>query len=236
MSDALLDDEGAREELAHEMRRITSVSTGRPLSDDTLRDAAAVLRQVADRFESEAPQLKRPRRQPSVAYAPRDFFPTSPVIGRSNPVAPPAEVWTVEGENGVSEIRGKVTFGYQYEGPPTCVHGGVIAELFDEMLGTSTIVSEHPGMTGTLTVRYRNPTPLLTELTFEARCTGTERRKIFAWGGLYHQDVLVAEAEGIFISVQPGQMLNIVTTNAADSSSPVVDAEFIELVAEATKE
>ncbi len=231
-----MDDEGPREHLAAEIRRITSVATGRPLSDATLAEATEALRQIADRFEAEAPQLKRPRRQPSVAYAPRDFFPTSPVIGRSNPVAPPAEVWMVDGENGVPEIRGKVTFGYAYEGPPTCVHGGVIAELFDEMLGASTIVSNNPGMTGTLTVRYRNPTPLLTELTFEARCTGTERRKIFAWGGLYHEDVLVAEAEGIFISVLPGQMLDIVTTNAADASSPVVDDEFIGLVAEAAKE
>ena len=126
--------------MAREMRRITSVATGRPLSDETLRQATEALRALADRFEAEAPQLKRPRRQPSVAYAPRDFFPTSPVIGRSNPVSPPAEVWTVEGENGELEIRGRVTFDYQYEGPPTCVHGGVIAELFDEMLGASSIV------------------------------------------------------------------------------------------------
>jgi len=212
------------------------VATGRPLSDDTLSAATEVLRQIAERFEAEAPQLKRPRRQPSVAYAPRDFFPTSPVIGRSNPIAPPAEVWTVNGEDGVPEIRGRVTFDYQYEGPPTCVHGGVIAELFDEMLGAASIVSNNPGMTGTLTIRYRTTTPLLTELEFEARCTGRERRKIFAWGGLYHHGVLLAEADGIFISVQPGQMLDIVTTNAADASSPVVDAEFIELIAEAPKE
>ena len=37
-------------------------------------------------------------------------------------------------------MRGRVTYGYAYEGPPTCVHGGVIAELFDELLGMSNIL------------------------------------------------------------------------------------------------
>ncbi len=48
-----------------------------------------------------------------------------------------------------------------YEGPPTCVHGGVIAELFDELLGISNILAGPGAMTGTLTIRYRRPTPLL---------------------------------------------------------------------------
>ena len=45
-----------------------------------------------------------------------------------------------------------------------CVHGGVIAELFDEVLGAANIVADHGAMTGTLTVRYRKPTPLLADL------------------------------------------------------------------------
>ena len=142
----------------------------------------------------------------------------------------------MEGENGVPELRGRVTFDYPYEGPPTCVHGGVIAELFDEMLGAANIIAEHAGMTGTLTIRYRKPAPLLTPLEFEARCTGTERRKMFTWGGLYHDGELLAEAEGIFIMMQPGRMLDIVTENAREASAPVVDTDFIELVAENSKD
>ena len=92
-----------------------------------------------------------------------------------------------------------MTFGYAYEGPPTCAHGGVIAELFDELLGSSAIIMNQAGMTGTLKVIYRQPTPLMVELDLVARLTGREGRKIFAWGGIYHQGVLTAEAEGIFI-------------------------------------
>jgi hypothetical protein len=87
-------------------------------------------------------------------------------------------------------------------------------------------------MTGTLTVRYRKPTPLLAPLDIVARHTGTEGRKIFTWGGLYHDGELTAEAEGIFIEVKPGRMLDIATTNARESSSPVLDPEFARLIAE----
>ena len=40
----------------------------------------------------------------------------------------------------------------------------MIAETFDEMLGAANIVAGNPGMTGTLTIRYRKPTPLRTDL------------------------------------------------------------------------
>jgi hypothetical protein len=226
----------ALEQLANAIRRISAVAIGRPLSDQSLSEAAYHLGEVADRLEGEAPNTKRPRNQPRATDDPRDIFPTSPVIGRANPIAPPAELWTVEGGDGQPELRGQVMFNYQYEGPPTCVHGGVIAELFDEMLGAANIVANHAGMTGTLTIRYRRPTPLLAPLDLVARCTGTERRKVFAWGGIYHAGELTAEAEGIFIGMQPGRMLDIVTNNARDATAPVVDAGFIELVAENVKD
>jgi acyl-coenzyme A thioesterase PaaI-like protein len=224
--------DAALETLAAAIRRISAVAVGRPIADDVLADAADVLAGVADNLEAKAENAKRPRRQPSASIEPHDLFPTSPVIGPANPIAPPAEVWSVEGEDGQREIRGRVIFDYQYEGPPTCVHGGVIAELFDELLGAANIIANNAGMTGTLTIRYRKTTPLLAPLDLVARCTGTERRKVFAWGGIYHDGELTAEAEGIFISMQPGRMLDIVTKNAAEASSPVIDPDFIDLVAE----
>ena len=61
-------------------------------------------------------------------------------------------------------IKGTVTFGSAYEGPPGHVHGGYVAAAFDELLGMTQSLGGMPGMTGTLTVRYRRPTPLRTEL------------------------------------------------------------------------
>jgi acyl-coenzyme A thioesterase PaaI-like protein len=222
----------ALEQLAAEIRRISAVAVGRPISDHALREATGALGQVADALESQAENRKRPRGQPHPGIDPSEMFPCSPVIGLANPVAPPACVWAVEGEGGQREIRGRVTFDYPYEGPPTCVHGGVIAELFDELLGAASIIADRAGMTGTLTVRYRRPTPLLVPLELVARCTGSEGRKAFAWAAIYHDGELTAEAEGIFIAMQPGRMLDIVTANAHEATSPVLDAAFIELIAE----
>jgi acyl-coenzyme A thioesterase PaaI-like protein len=157
------------------------------------------------------------------------------MIGFANPISPPVEVWAVQGQNGQREIRGRVTFDYPFEGPPTCVHGGVIAELFDELLGLSNILAGKGAMTGTLTIRYRRPTPLLAPLEVAARHTGQEGRKVFAWGGLYHEGELTAEAEGVFILVEFGRMLDIVSGNAHGAHSaegPLVDADWQRMMVE----
>jgi acyl-coenzyme A thioesterase PaaI-like protein len=220
----------ALERLAGAIRRISGVAVGRPIADDTLHTAAATLESVAADLEAVAEDRKRPRQQPTPDTDPRDLFPTSPVIGRANPIAPPAQIWAIQMEDGSREINGQVTFDYPYEGPPTCVHGGIIAELFDELLGCANIINNRAGMTGTLTIKYRKPTPLLTPLDLVARATGSERRKSFAWAGIYHEGELTAEADGIFIMMQAGRMLDIVTANAAEATAPVVDAEFVDLI------
>ena len=124
------------------------------------------------------------------------FFDHSPLIGRANPLSPPITL-TLDGD----VVVGTVTFGSAYEGPPGCVHGGYVAAAFDEVLGSAQTFSGAPGMTGTLTVRYRNPTPLSAPLRIEGRFDRQERRKVFTTGRMYAGDVLTAEAEGIFISI-----------------------------------
>jgi acyl-coenzyme A thioesterase PaaI-like protein len=153
-------------------------------------------------------------------------------MGIINPVAPPVRLRVVDGvDGGYREIRAEVNFGYPYEGPPTCVHGGVIAEAFDEVLGAANMVAGNPAMTGTLTVRYRRPTPLLAPLELAARHTGKEGRKVYAWGGIYHQGELTAEADGVFIEVPPNRMLDIVTGNAHNSEAPLVDPDWQRVMA-----
>ena len=81
------------------------------------------------------------------------------------------------------------------------MHGGFVAAALDELLGMAQSLSGKAGMTGTLTVRYRKPTPLHTDLTLTARVEKVEGRKIFTSGEVRAGDMLCAEAEGIFISV-----------------------------------
>lgn len=70
-------------------------------------------------------------------------------------------------------------------------------------------------MTGTLTIRYESPTPLYTELRYEGRLVGVERRKIFVEGTCYAGDRLTATAKGIFISIRPGQFLDLLSEREA---------------------
>src|SRR5438270_4830358 len=136
--------------------------------------------------------------EPANAPAPNEFFEHSPMSGQANPVAPPATMWVEDGE-----VHGRATFSGAYEGPPGCVHGGYVAALFDEILGMANSMGGKPGMTGTLTVRYRSPTPLRTELRLVARLDRNEGRKNFCSSELYAGDVLCAESDGIFVSVGP---------------------------------
>ena len=126
------------------------------------------------------------------------------MLGRANPLAPPIDLW-LEGDRMV----GTATFGAAYEGPPGCVHGGYVAAAFDEVLGSTQSLSGSPGMTGRLTVHYRSPTPLETELRFVGWLERVEGRKIFTLGELWAGDRLCAEAEGLFISIQPGKFADL---------------------------
>jgi acyl-coenzyme A thioesterase PaaI-like protein len=125
-------------------------------------------------------------------------FDNSPLMGRSNPLAPPMHLHFTD--NGAA---GTVTFGSAYEGPPGHVHGGYVAAAFDELLGMAQSVSGRMGMTGRLTVHYRKPTPLRTELRLESTVDSVNGRKIVCTGRLFAGDDLCAEAEGLFIAIDP---------------------------------
>jgi acyl-coenzyme A thioesterase PaaI-like protein len=205
--------------LADSARDLIRLLVAGKLPDDAVTKATEDLSRLVETLSETKEPGRRARPQPRPDGHPRDFFPTSPVIGFANPLSPPVEITVVDGE-----VRGRVTFGYPYEGPPTCVHGGVIAMVFDELLGAANIVGGYPGMTGTLTVRYLKPTPLRTELRIVARCEGKEGRKIRTKGWIYAGDVVTAEAEGIFIEMVPERFLAI---TASHTESPEALAEVM---------
>ena len=127
---------------------------------------------------------------------PHAFFDHSPMLGLANPLAPPIKL-SVNKDG----VEGIAVFGPAYEGPPGCVHGGYVAAAFDEVLGSAQSLGGQPGMTGRLVVHYRKPTPLNKPLRFEGRLDHIEGRKTFTTGAVYDGELLTAEAEGLFISV-----------------------------------
>jgi acyl-coenzyme A thioesterase PaaI-like protein len=198
-----------RRRLAKAMRAVIEKLMTSDAPENELEIAAERLEEYAERLASH-PQRQRYLGFSEAAVADPDaenpppdgggHFDFSPLIGPSNPLAPPIEMTSDEHDT----VHGTVNFGSAYEGPPGCVHGGYIAAAFDEVLGYAETFSGQPGMTGTLTTRYRSPTPLHTELRFEARVDRIEGRKIFVNGTLHAGDRLCAEADAIFISSHPG--------------------------------
>lgn len=165
--------------------------------EETLRDAADQLERIAALLGAhEQRSSYEGFAESSTSGDPHAFFDSSPLMGLANPLAPPLRLWEEDGR-----VHGRAVFGVAYEGPPTCVHGGYIAAAFDEVLGMAQSLGGKPGMTARLVVDYRRPTPLRTELRFEGELERVEGRKIFTRGRLFAGDVLTAEAEGLFVSV-----------------------------------
>lgn len=205
-ADQLTPDRLEARRLAEAMRRVIEslVGTGAPIGLVTA--AADELERIAARFDGipTDPEYQSYRETANIGDDPHASFELSPFIGRANPLSPPI---TLRDEGDAVVATG--VFGAAYEGPPGCVHGGYVAAAFDELLGATQSLSGAPGMTGTLTVRYRSPTPLHTELRMVGRIRTIEGRKIFTDGTIHAGDRLCAEAEGIFISIAPETFLRL---------------------------
>lgn len=170
-------------------------------SEATLREAADQLRHASDAIEASA--HPGPFAQASldgtigvgqIEGEPCEIFPYSPVIGALNPIAP--AVAFVAGEDG---IHAEHVFDAAYAGPPATVHGGIVALVFDELLGCTNVAAGLGAFTGTLSVRYHRPTPLGRPVKMRGRIKLQQGRKVFTMGEIWDGDTLTAEAEGIFI-------------------------------------
>ncbi|WP_127479596.1 PaaI family thioesterase [Nocardioides pantholopis] len=172
----------------------------RELVDATIRTEADEAEVRAAQAEIEAITARLRRRQLDGSYGVR-LRPDgnnrawgNAVIGVRNPVAPPLRIE----HDGHGRVWSDFRLGAAYEGPPTLVHGGVSALILDQLLGQAAGSGGRPGMTGTLTVRYRKPTPL-GDLRGEAWIDRSEGVKTWARGHLIGPDGVTVEGEGVFI-------------------------------------
>lgn len=115
--------------------------------------------------------------------------------GGRNMIAPPLRIECQEDRT----VTTRFHLGAVYEGPPTFVHGGVSALILDQVLGEAAAAAGRPGMTGTLTLRYRRPTPL-GWCSAEARLESSSGAKSIVEGVIRDAEgTVTVEAEGIFV-------------------------------------
>jgi hypothetical protein len=125
----------------------------------------AMLTQFAD-WESELAAAVPPDNAPRLhtdGETKRIYLAHAFDIWSFNPCFPEYRFDHLDGET----ASGTVTFPLSFEGPPGFVHGGVIAVFIDCVTQHQNCAAAVSGRTRTLTVTYRRPTPVLTELRFE---------------------------------------------------------------------
>lgn len=194
------EDWAARREAAEALRRLIGLMA-------TTTSDASVMRAVSVELQQQAEKLAQaPQMQGRAAFAEFEqgrlgnwgeiARETNPLSGYGNPLAPPLTLWL---EN--DKAHGRATLGWQYEGPPFSVHGGYVCALFDHFLGMAQRLTGQPGVTGTLTTRFHQPTPLNTELELIGWVAEVSGRKNLLKGEIRANGVLTASCEGMFIFV-----------------------------------
>lgn len=153
------------------IRRITSLLLSLEQSHPTVD---AMLAQFADWEHELAPAVPGDP-APSIGErhdgGRRIYLDHATDIGAYNPCFPEYAFDYIDAE----QASGRVTFPLVYEGPPGLVHGGFLAVFFDSVMQHQSCVVGLAGKTRSLNVRFRRPTPILTELRFDITRSQVER-------------------------------------------------------------
>ena len=106
-------------------------------------------------------------------------------------------------------LQGLCHHGPETEGPPGCAHGGSIAALMDDAMGTSAWAAGYRVVAVNLNVNFRSFVPLETTTRVECWIEREQGRKVFTGGCLRAADGTVhAEAEGLFLQIDFGKLLD----------------------------
>lgn len=199
----------ARREVSDALRRLIGHMMTSNADPHTLNTLATSLNQHADRL-AEGPHLYG--RVAFEQYQNGYFgdlanlgYEMNPLDGKSNPLSPPFTTWV---EDNVA--HGRANLGWQYEGPPSTVHGGFVCALFDQFLGVAQLMTGQPGVTGTLSTRLHRPTPLDTDLTLIGRVKEVRGRKNIMMGEIWANGLLTASCEGLFVHISKDRFRQMV--------------------------
>jgi acyl-coenzyme A thioesterase PaaI-like protein len=202
-------DWAALEEAAGALRRLNRAVAGRDVTDDALRAIATVVDALAAGLEA------RPRRDKGEDVATFGDL-AAAMAGRPLPVAVgerlefdpfsagggrlhPASVGIDARREGDTAVVASACVDPMFQGPAGRVHGGILAIVIDELMGTVNRMIGQRAYTARLAIDFRAPAPIDAELTFRAWLHDRRGRKITMRAeGRAGADVFV-EADGLFV-------------------------------------
>jgi len=201
------------ERLVDGVRRLIALAVTADAPADVLRRAARHVAHAAEALAPHGASSRRTTRQAGAAD-PAAVMPFDPVIGALSPLAPPLHCrWEPP------TAIGEVCFTAPYEGPPGCVHGGMIAAAFDQVFNVANLMLGTAGPTASLQLHYRRPTPLQVPLRFEGWQDRVEGRRVYTRGRLLAGDRVTVEAEGLFVLVPVERILRMLGTEPDDDAT-----------------
>jgi uncharacterized protein (TIGR00369 family) len=106
-----------------------------------------------------------------------------------------------------------------FEGPPSLLHGGIIATLLDEAMSKSVRVRGLTAMTRQMEIEYLRPVPSATEIKVVGKLVRSEGRKHWTEAHIFNDKAKVlATAKGLFVEVRSSSM-----TTGRPEDRPEVD-------------
>ncbi len=156
--------------LASLLRRVTGLALSLEGAEPTVSRLIDDLRRAETELALVAPADMSPRLGPEPRDEQRVYLDHAHDVGAYNPCFPEYDI-TVEG----ARASGTVNFPLVFEGPPSIVHGGVVATFFDCVIQHHNCQVGQAGKTMTLQIRYRRPAPIGVTLRFEIERESSDR-------------------------------------------------------------
>ena len=103
-------------------------------------------------------------------------------------------------DNEARKIVGRFVLGERYQGGGGTAHGGIIAMLLDEAMGTVCRFRSVRAVTAELTVEYLKPVNVLNEIVVEASEQELKGRNLFLTGEIRNEEgKILARGRGRFV-------------------------------------
>ena len=148
------------------------------------------------------PMDMSPRMGAAATDSQRIYLDHSRDVGRYNPCFPEYRFHHISDETSY----GTVNFPLVYEGPPGLVFGGFIAVFFDGVTQHQNCATGRSGKTRVFNLRYRRPTPVLTDLRFEVE-RSTHDSEVTSVARLTLDDEVLCSAEVSAVSVPADRLI-----------------------------
>lgn len=116
-----------------------------------------------------------------------------------------------------NRVHGTLELDRRHEGAPGFAHGGAVATVLDDALGTLLMVLRRPAVTAKLEIDYRRPVFLFRRLDVETWTEQIDGRKLWLRGELREAGELLAEASALFLEVAPEHFLKGASQDVRES-------------------